>query len=78
MIIDPRGMSVLDWTAQMAINLDPYGFTGVLDNPLAWKVWARNVVEFPAISLANPPDPDDFTDWREWAIRFCQATENIV
>lgn len=70
-MIDPRGYTVTEWTDYMADTLDAYGvLTFRLDDETEWKRWARHVVQSPQISKFNPPDPEAFSDWVEWAIRF--------
>jgi hypothetical protein len=75
-MIDPRGMTVFEWTDAMSINLDsPNGaFVPALidpENPDEWRTWAAEVVR--ALG-SNAPDPAYFADWREWAMRFNNTT----
>lgn len=44
-----------------------------LDDPHDWQVWALTVVQSPRIAAFNPPNPLEFTQWREWAQRFNQT-----
>lgn len=78
MIIDPRGMTASDWCGQMALVLDKYGTVGAIRQPPEWRAWARNVVSFPAVQLVQAPNPDDYDNWLDWAIRFCQKAESLV
>ncbi len=73
MNIDPRGLSVTDWCDAMVLQLDPYGTTPRLDDSSEWQDWASEVVQFSGIDKQSPPDPFDFTNWGEWAMRFNQA-----
>lgn len=38
-----------------------------------WVDWARLLVGTPAIAAYNPPDPEGYADWRDWAVRFNEA-----
>lgn len=71
-MIDPRGMSVIEWTdrmAQLLPNITPLK----LYRPEDWRVWARHVLQSTSISRYNPPNPDQFEDWTLWADRFNQT-----
>lgn len=72
MNIDPRGMSVIEWTAQTTLTLARLTTVPRLLDPKSWKFWAFNVVQAPKVAVHSPPDPSYFDDWREWAIRFNQ------
>jgi hypothetical protein len=73
MIIDPRGMNVTQWTDFMTQNLIGYSQPPRLDVPSEWQIWALAVVQSPRIASSNPPNPLEFTDWRQWADRFNQT-----
>lgn len=72
-MIDPRFLDVLEWTDRMALLLPFPVFK--LGEENRWRDWARYVQSFPQISIFNPPVPDYFEDWREWATRFNQTVE---
>lgn len=74
-MIDPRFMGVVEWTDMMASTL-PFPPYRLLD-PDDWRQWARNLIQYPQISVFNPPDPEQFEDWRMWAERFNQTVETI-
>lgn len=71
-MIDPRGMTAIEWTDRMALLL-PGVSPLKLDPGQDWKTWARHVIQYPSISQYNPPNPDRFDDWVEWASRFNQS-----
>lgn len=73
MIIDPRGLTVTDWCDSMALQLSAVMIPEKLLAPERWQDWARNVVQVPAISAFQPPSPNGFDDWSEWAFRFNQV-----
>lgn len=72
-MIDPRHLNVIQWTDRMAATL-PFPVLRLLD-PEEWRGWARNLIQYPQISAFNPPDPEFFVDWEQWAERFNQIVE---
>ena len=70
----PTGMALQDWADQVALDLDSYGALGRLDDVTNWQNWAMQFLNNTTLGR-NFPLPYDFDDWREWAERFCQATE---
>lgn len=70
-ITRPQGMDILDWSAQIVLDLDAYGSFGRLDDPDKWQDWAMQYFNNTALGR-NFPVPYDFDDWREWAERFSQ------
>lgn len=70
----PTGMQLQDWADQVSLDLDSYGALGRLDDPNDWQNWAMQFLNNTTLGR-NLPLPYDFADWREWAERFCQATE---
>lgn len=75
MIIDPRGLSVIEWTDYMNDELIGYSQPPRLDDPDEWRAWALIVSQSPRIAAFNPPNPAQFTDWAEWAERFNQVVD---
>jgi hypothetical protein len=74
-VIDPRFMNVLQWTDRMAETL-PFPVYRLLDED-EWRAWARNLIQYPQVSALNPPDPEYFVGWQEWAERFNQAVVEL-
>lgn len=70
-MIDPIGMTAVEWTDRMAILLPVT--TMKINREQDWRVWARHVLQATEISRYNPPQPDAFDDWTEWARRFNQT-----
>lgn len=66
----PVGMTLPDWSSQVIIDLDPYGSFGRLSAPEEWQNWAVQFLNNTTIGR-NLPNPYQFTDWRDWAERFC-------
>lgn len=68
----PKHMEVMDWAAQVALDLDPYGSFGRLDNPDNWQNWAMQFLNNTTLGR-NFPNPYGFENWQDWAERFCQT-----
>jgi len=68
----PTGMELTDWANQVILDLDPYGAFGRLSDESEWQNWAVQFLNNTTIGR-NPPNPDGYDDWREWAERFCQC-----
>ena len=75
MNIDPRGLSVFEWTDFMATELLGRSLPPRLDDSDKWKGWALQVCQSPRIAAFNPPNPLQFDDWRQWAERFNQTVD---
>lgn len=71
--IDPRFVDLYRWADETVGLLYDVSAVPRLDAPGEWLPWARDVVGTPAIAAFNPPDPDHFADWREWAVEFNEA-----
>lgn len=68
--IDPREMTVEQWTAAMTLDLEQFGSVPQLLDRNRWQDWAATVVGMSAISGVVLPDPYSFREWSEWASRF--------
>ena len=71
-MIDPRGMSLPQWTDAVNLTLATTGPLEVLAGD-DWVRWALTLLALPKIALFSPPDPRGFTDWRMWAERFVES-----
>lgn len=70
----PTGMGLQDWADQIALDLDPYGTLGRLDDVNKWQDWGMQFLNNMTLK-ENFPIPYQFNDWREWAERFCLVLE---
>lgn len=70
----PTGMKLQDWADQIALDLDPYGTFGRLDDVNQWQNWAMQFLNNMTLK-ENIPIPYQYENWREWAERFCQVLE---
>jgi hypothetical protein len=68
----PTYMSLLDWAAQINLDLDSYGAFGRLDNPEKWQDWGMQFINNTTLGR-NLPNPYYFNDWKEWAERLVGA-----
>lgn len=75
-MIDPTFMEAVEWTDRMALLL-PGIQTIKIDREEDWRAWARHVLQSTSISQYNPPNPDFFLSWREWAYRFNEAVPTL-
>jgi len=66
----PTNMELLDWAAQVVLDLDPYGAFGRLDREEDWQNWAAGLLSLGGIAQVGAPDPYQFSDWKDWAMRF--------
>lgn len=71
-MIDPRHMTVTEWTDAINLTLATLAPVTTLQND-DWQQWAYNLISTPAISEFSPPNPRLFTEWREWAERFVEC-----
>lgn len=67
-MIDPAGMSILDWADSVVLDVPATWALGRLDDPDQWQTWAMGLVRASTTQRALP-DPFQFDDWREWAQR---------
>lgn len=68
-MIDPRGMSLRDWADSVILAVGDAWSFGRLDDEARWQDWAVGFVRATPFSQRNPPDPYQFDDWQEWAMR---------
>ena len=66
-MIDPKGMTWRDWAD--AVILDVAWSFGVPPDETAWQDFAVGFVRAPQFAQRILPDPYQFSDWREWAMR---------
>jgi hypothetical protein len=71
-VIDPRFMTVHQWTDAVSLTLSTRAQTTTLIGD-DWQQWAYNLISAPAIANFAPPNPGVFTDWRLWAERFVEC-----
>jgi hypothetical protein len=68
-MIDPRGMGLIDWADSLILSVgDAFAF-GRLDDETEWQGWATSFLRATPFTQRTLPDPYQFDDWREWAMR---------
>ena len=66
-MIDPKGMTWRDWAD--AVILDVAWSFGAPPEETSWQDFAVGFVRAPQFAQRILPDPYQFSDWREWAMR---------
>lgn len=74
-LVDPRGIkNVIEWADYMYPTLENYGSAVArLFDEKDWQNWGAGLLNMLGIAGAGVPNPYQFTDWRDWAMRFNQA-----
>ena len=73
--INPRGMTVIEWTDRMIPELmQKGGVVGRLFEPEQWREWAAGVILIDTRWQGVAPNPYQFEHWDDWAERFLQTT----
>lgn len=74
-VVDPRGIkNVVEWADYMFPTLEQYGgVASRLLNEDDWQRWGAGLLALSGIAQVGAPNPYQFTDWREWAMRFNQT-----
>lgn len=68
-MIDPRGMSLRDWADSVILTVGDAWSFGTLTGEDDWQNWAVGFVRASDFTQRVVPDPYQFDDWREWAMR---------
>lgn len=69
----PVNMTLRDWADTVTYDLQPYILPQVLLDETKWQDWAVVLVATTTLSGNNPPNPYQFDNWQDWAMRFCNA-----
>lgn len=76
-MIDPRHMELLDWAASVIGALNAQWDAAPLTDPDKWQEWAVGLLRAPTTEQRVLPDPFQFSDWREWAMRAYPMLEGM-
>jgi len=72
--VDPRFIKTfVEWSDYMNPSLEQYGTIGRAFHESDWQNWGAALLSLGSIAQLGAPDPYQFTDWKDWAIRFNQA-----
>lgn len=73
--VNPYQLGVREWADVMTPILETFGNIGRLDDPTAWQRWGADILSLSSLSGVILPDPYEYADWREWAVRFVQILD---
>lgn len=74
MTVDPRFIPTFkDWADYSYPDLEEYGAIAKVLDDSEWQDWGAGLLSLNGIAKVGAPNPYQFTDWREWAMRFNQA-----
>ena len=68
-MINPTGMSLRDWADSLVLVVPAAWSFGKLLDENQWQDWAVGFVRASGITQRVLPDPYQFNDWQEWAMR---------
>jgi hypothetical protein len=68
-MIDPRNMGLRDWADSVILVVGDAWAFGRLEDETQWREWATGFVRSSDFAGRVVPDPYQFEDWREWAMR---------
>lgn len=75
-IIQPDGLTLMQWTDYTGDGLTAYGPVPRLEDETRWQDWGATVLGMGTLRDTMFPNPYNFTDWREWADRFNQVLDS--
>ena len=68
-MIDPRGLTLLQWADAVILSVGDAWSFDKLPSEDQWHDWAVGFVRASPFTQRNVPDPYEFSDWRDWAMR---------
>lgn len=68
-MINPRYMTLTQWADAVILQSSDAWSFGRLDDESRWQDWATGFVRASNFTQQFIPDPYQFSDWREWAMR---------
>lgn len=71
-------MTVTEWADAVILVLGDSWSFGRLTDAARWRDWAVGFVRAPSLAKRVLPDPYQFTDWRDWAMRVYPMLERTV
>lgn len=75
MIIDPQGLTPVEWCDRMVNELKTFGQFQVLTPSGNWQDWATQLLYQPKLDKFKIPHPQDFSSFEEWAMRFNEVVQ---
>jgi len=77
-VVDPRFITLSRWASETAWNLAPFATMPQLLDETKWQDWARYAVGVPAVNALQPPRPEGFSRWEDWADAFNQTIQLLI
>jgi len=72
--VDPRGIdNFIDWADFMYPDLEQLGTVVKMMPGGNWQDWGAGLLAVNKIAESSAPNPYQFDDWKEWAMRFIQT-----
>lgn len=68
-MINPIGMTWDDWACSVVLAVGDAWAFGKPPEEAGWQDFAVGFLRAPTFSTRTPPDPYQFSNWRDWAIR---------
>ena len=68
-MINPVGMTWQDWASSVILDTEASWSFGVPTSETDWREFAVGFVRAPSFAQRVLPDPYEFSDWRDWAMR---------
>ena len=75
-MINPTGMTLTDWADSVILTVGNAWSFPRLDDESQWQDWGVSVLR--AFAERSPPNPYEFSDWREWAMRMYPILEKAT
>lgn len=76
-MINPQGLALKDWTDSLILTFGSTWSSERLDDEASWQDWATGFIRAPLFAQRDVPDPYQFDDWREWAMRVYPMLEGL-
>lgn len=76
-MIDPRGMTWQDWAASVILAIGDAWSFGTPPEEDRWRDWAVGLVRASPFTQRTLPNPYQFSDWRDWAMRSYPMLEDV-
>ena len=69
--VDPRIVdNVVQWADFMWPTIERFGQPARLMDGDDWQIWASGLLSLAPLAKLGVPSSYQFSDWREWAMRF--------
>jgi hypothetical protein len=75
--VNPWGLTWQQWADAAILTLNDTWALGKPGPEEQWQDWATGLVRAPGYAQRTLPDPYQFSDWREWAMRVFPMLEGV-